>query len=376
MAVGISSLEGLAAQFIWPDSPRLTNLALPVGMAMSGLLAAQFVRAFLNTKRNRPRTDRVLKLFIAWYAVAILLNLVSYQWAEMMTSLAAMCFSATTLIVGIVSYRRGYPGARYFLLAWSCLLAGSIMLAVRNFGWMPTNFITRYGFQIGSGLEMLLLSYALADRITTLRRDKEIADAKLLQMQEENVAALQQSERELEQRVAERTRELAAANAQLEVLSRHDALTGLGNRNELEQAWNRMESYASRSGRGVAVLLMDLNRFKPINDAHGHHVGDQVLREVAARLNENTRVTDTVVRLGGDEFVMLIGDIDTEAQIEPIRSKIDEVIGDPIPVHGCTLEVGCSIGVAFYPTDGKTLADLLEKADSAMYRSKRLESCR
>ncbi|HXE40309.1 MAG TPA: 7TM diverse intracellular signaling domain-containing protein, partial [Azonexus sp.] len=119
MAVGIASMDGLAGQFIWPTWPRWTHLALPVGMAMSGLLAACFVRSFLDTGRNAPRMDRIFKFFIAWFGGAILLNVVSYQWAEMATSLGAMGFSTTALVIGVISYRRDYPGARYFLLAWS-----------------------------------------------------------------------------------------------------------------------------------------------------------------------------------------------------------------------------------------------------------------
>jgi len=376
MAVGIASLEGLAGQFIWPDWPLWTHFALPVGMAMSGLLAACFVRSFLNTRHDHPRTDRLLRLFIAWYVLALLLNLVSYQWAEVMTSLASICFSTTTLAVGITSYRRGTPGARYFLLAWACLLAGSIMLAARNFGWLPTTFLTRHGFQIGSALEMLLLSYALADRITTVRRDKELADIRLLRLREETVAALQRSELALEQRVAERTRELAEASAKLEALSRHDTLTGLGNRNELEEAWSRMEGSARRANRSIAILLMDLDSFKPINDTHGHHVGDLVLKEVAARLRASLRVSDTVVRLGGDEFVMLVGDIASREEIAPIQNKIDQLIGEPIHVNGSALTLGCSIGLALYPGEGTTLPDLLQKADSAMYRNKRQHAAR
>lgn len=371
MAVGNASLEGLAGQFVWPDWPRWNNLALPLGMAMSGLLAANFVRSFLHTADSHPRTDAVLRGFMAWYVVAILLNLVSYRWAEMMTSLASVFFSTTTLAIGIASYRRGHPGARYFVLAWSFLLAGSVMLSLRNFGWIPTNFITRYGFQIGSALEMLLLSYALADRITALRRAKELADASLLQLQQENVAALKRSEQELERRVAERTRQLVAANAQLEVLSHHDALTGLGNRNELEQAWNRLEAFARRSQHGIAVLLMDLDNFKPINDSHGHHVGDHVLKEVASRLRHHTRVTDTVIRLGGDEFVVLASGVTATEELDHLRIKIGAVVAEPIDVDGKLLTVGCSIGIACYPSDATSLSDLLALADSAMYRSKR-----
>lgn len=371
MAVGNASMDGLAGQFIWPGWATWAHHALPIGMAASGLLAACFVRSFLNTRHNRPRIDRALQFFIAWFAGSILLNLVSYQWAEMMTSLGGMAFSFTTLLFGVISYRQKYPGARYFLLAWISLLTGSIMLAMRNFGWLPTNFATTHGFQVGSAIEMLLLSFALADRIHTLRKEKEFADAKLLQMQEENLTVLRQSEQALERRVAERTQELTEANARLESLSRQDPLTGLGNRHELEDAWNKMASHAKRSSRSIATLLMDLNNFKPINDTHGHNVGDHVLREVATRLRKVVRASDTVVRLGGDEFVMLVDGITVTDEVEPIKKKIEEVIGESIQVNGLAVIVGVSIGFGIYPADGTTLPELLQRADVTMYRNKR-----
>jgi diguanylate cyclase (GGDEF)-like protein len=370
MAVGISSLDGLAAQFLWPLSPLLTHFALSVGMAMSGLLAGCFVRAFLDTGRRARGLDLIFRLFIGWFMVAILLNLVSYRWAEMMTSLAAMSFSVTVLVVAIVSYRRGYPGVRYFLLAWTSVLIGSIMLAARNFDWLPSNAVTIHGFQVGSALEMLLLSYALADRINTLRREKELADARLLSMREEHLAALQRSEQTLERRVAERSQELAEANARLERMSRHDLLTGLGNRYALEAAWAQAEAGASRTGQCFALLLLDLDKFKPINDTHGHQAGDRVLVEVASCLRLAVRATDTIVRLGGDEFVVLLSDV-TDADIGAVQHKIIEIVGAPMAVNGMQLKVEVSVGAAVFPADGRSLSELLVHADAAMYRNKR-----
>ncbi|HXE37537.1 MAG TPA: 7TM diverse intracellular signaling domain-containing protein [Azonexus sp.] len=370
MAVGIATMDGLAGQFIWPTWPRWTHLALPVGMAMSGLLAACFVRSFLDTGHNAPRMDRIFKFFIAWFGGAILLNALSYQWAEMATSLGAMGFSTTALVIGVISYRRDYPGARYFLLAWTSILIGSIMLGARNFDWLPSNAFTTHGFQVGSGLEMLLLSYALADRISTLQRAKELADARLLKLQEEHVATLRRSEQVLERRVAQRTQALAEANARLEGMSRRDLLTGLGNRYELEEAWTRLEAQARRAGHSVALLLMDLDGFKPINDCYGHQAGDLVLIEVAARLRGILRATDTVIRLGGDEFVLLVSDLTADG-IGQITKKIVETINAPMAIDGRMLAVGISVGAAVFPADGSTLCELLKQADVAMYREKR-----
>lgn len=180
--------------------------------------------------------------------------------------------------------------------------------------------------------------------------------------------------------IAERKRiELALldANARLESMSRHDPLTGLGNRNELEDAWRKVVSRSERSSKGIALLLMDLDNFKPINDHHGHNVGDQVLQEVAARLRKVVRASDTVVRLGGDEFVVLVDEIAANGEIEPLKTKIADAITAPIEIDGNTLVVGASIGSAIHPDDASTLSDLLHQADIVMYRNKgRQSDCR
>jgi diguanylate cyclase (GGDEF)-like protein/PAS domain S-box-containing protein len=170
---------------------------------------------------------------------------------------------------------------------------------------------------------------------------------------------------------------LRDANARLEALSRHDPLTGLGNRNELEDAWRKVANRSERSNKRVALLLLDLNNFKPINDKHGHIVGDLVLQEVAARLLKVMRASDTVVRLGGDEFVVLVDEITGHGEIEPLKMKIADAITEPIEINGNTLVVGVSIGSAIHPTDAATLSDLLHQADVGMYRHKTLQSgCR
>ncbi len=370
MALGIGTLNGFTGQFVWPSAPAWANAALPAGMALSGLLAARFVRAFLATREIAPLLDAGLRFFIAWFAGAIALTAVSYQLAEKATSLGSIFFCILAWAGGWHCLRRGYAGARYFLLAWTALLAGSLMLAARNFDWVPTNAVTSNGFQIGSALEMLLLSFALADRITVLRRANERAAQQLLAAQEETVEALRRSETVLEARVAERTAALNEANRRLEVLTRRDPLTGLGNRNELERAWEVMLSRTAAHDPGIVLLLLDLDGFKPINDRHGHETGDRILKEVAKRLQDNIRETDAVVRLGGDEFVVLVDDMARDDELAIVVSKIRAAIARPFAVGSLDLSVGVSIGAAHYPGDGMTLKELLHRADIAMYGDK------
>lgn len=156
----------------------------------------------------------------------------------------------------------------------------------------------------------------------------------------------------------------------LEYLAHHDAVTGLPNRvllaDRVEQALIR----ARREGKGVAVLFLDLDGFKAINDTVGHHVGDRFLSEVAARLQASVRERDTVARLGGDEFAVVLEGLHAMSAVSKIARKILRDLADPFQVDGKDLYVTGSIGIARYPSDGEDVATLLRKADSAMYRAK------
>jgi PAS domain S-box-containing protein len=150
-------------------------------------------------------------LAVAFAVCAVAGALAPYRLAAILISLFGLSFSVVATASGVYALVSRQPGARYFLLSWTVLLVGVAALALRNFGWLPTNWLTTYAMQTGSALEMLLLSFALADRIHAMRRDKESAQAALLRAGQETVATLTRSEQELERRIDERTRELSAA---------------------------------------------------------------------------------------------------------------------------------------------------------------------
>lgn len=169
-------------------------------------------------------------------------------------------------------------------------------------------------------------------------------------------------------------------NAQLQKLrsqARHDLLTGLGNRLKLEEDLARAIRRAERTGARAHVLLLDLDKFKTINDAYGHAAGDEVLRTVAQRLLACVRDTDTVVRLGGDEFVIVTADIAKDSDTDDIialTKRITQTLAQPIPWHDTLLDIGVSVGVARFGRHGNTTAALLEQADANMYQQKTQES--
>ena len=150
----------------------------------------------------------------------------------------------------------------------------------------------------------------------------------------------------------------------------HDALTGLPNRALLEERLAHATERARREGRMMALLFVDLDRFKNINDSLGHHVGDQVLCEVAHRLRGAVRHSDIVARMGGDEFVVLLPDIGSQADCEAVARKMLDALTPPMVAAGHELRVTASIGVAAYPDAGHDPTHLMRHADRAMYLAK------
>ncbi|WP_158240474.1 sensor domain-containing diguanylate cyclase [Telmatospirillum siberiense] len=165
---------------------------------------------------------------------------------------------------------------------------------------------------------------------------------------------------------------LLASRADLDYLAHHDDLTGVANRKQFNDSLDGYLARARRQGKGLALLYLDLDGFKPINDSFGHEAGDEVLRHVARRLAKVTRKGDLLARFGGDEFVLLISDLhDIAAEAALVARKCETALVSPISYKGHNLHVGLSIGIARFPIDGQTAEELLARADHAMYRAKR-----
>ncbi|MEJ2693634.1 MAG: EAL domain-containing protein [Candidatus Thiodiazotropha sp.] len=160
------------------------------------------------------------------------------------------------------------------------------------------------------------------------------------------------------------------SQSQLEHLAHHDSLTNLPNRLLFEDRLQHAISQSKRHERQLAVLFLDLDRFKNINDTLGHAMGDELLKEVAKRLQGMLRDGDTAARLGGDEFTVLVENLEDPSQAAVVASKIQESFKTPYDIGGRELHVTTSIGISIYPEDGLTVADLTKNADAAMYQAK------
>lgn len=235
-------------------------------------------------------------------------------------------------------------------------------------------------FATGTLNESLLLvqSFVGTVAVTVLALSAALTERRQLN------AALRKANESLEQRVNERTLELSETNERLSRqmvhrermeremrrMAQHDSLTGLANRRLLEELFDTVEALARRHDAEMALLFIDLDDFKPINDTLGHRAGDEVLMTVASRLEASVRESDLVARFGGDEFVVVLPELSKPQDVMGVAEKLLGVLTQPIRIEDESRELGVSIGIARYPQDGRDLQGLLRCADHAMYSVK------
>jgi len=361
------SLNGLAFQYLWPHSPVLANQALPCLMALGLVAMLQFARHFLELERLVPLGNRLaIALMFAMSLLAMATPVLDYRFAVLTATASVFPAVMVVLASALTAARRGYRPARWFLLAWSALLLGTLVYAMVSFGLMPKNFVTEYGIQIGSALEMVLLSFALAYRYAALRNDNE--------------RIVREAKEQLESRVEARTLELSTAlsqlseaNGRLREFNRRDGLTGVFNRRHFEEELLRMAGEARLHARPMSLIMADIDHFKSINDTHGHLAGDDCLRGVAKRIEECVKSSGGLVaRYGGEEFAVLLPDRGIQEALElaeRIRARIE---GDPVLCDTGILAVTISLGVTeFRPAESNIdPAAALRRADRALYSAK------
>ncbi|WP_189433280.1 diguanylate cyclase domain-containing protein [Alishewanella longhuensis] len=368
--IGALSLNGLGAVFIWSEILSFGNRMLPLGFTAASLAAILFTRDFLHTRQFLPSWDPWLRRLIVLKAFALIsVFFIPVQVALIVMSLIGIMTVFTLTICAIKGMLQHAPGARLFALAWSMLWLGTVVMSLRNFGVLPSNTFTVNAMQLGSAIEMILISLGLAQRFNRLKQQHSVIQQQMLQTEQRRVAELQQHETELEFKVQQRTAELERLNQRLQVLASTDTLTNLANRSAIYQQLQQARARSLRYQRKMALFFIDLDGFKQVNDEFGHQAGDWVLKEVSKRLLLCCRQSDLAGRLGGDEFLVICEDISLPQQLTELHQRLQDSLNQPYHYGEQILSVTASIGVLY--TDAKLTADtMLEYADKAMYAEK------
>lgn len=360
------TLNGLGFEYLWPDSPWLADHSVPLSICLAQVGMQQFARTFLGLQQRWRLGDRVGLGMIAFFVgLGLIATQAPYRIVTPIASAAVFVSIAWIAVATVVVMRRGYKPARLFLLAWSAFLLGTGMFAAIAFDLLPKVFITEYGVQIGSALEMLLLSVALGYRYASLRN--------------ENERIVREAKEQLEHKVEQRTGELRAALAQLEKAhdrlretAQRDGLTGLHNRSHFREAFESLLHRARRQRRPLALMMIDLDHFKQINDHHGHLVGDECLRWAAGLIAQTLAPHHALLaRFGGEEFVAVLPDHDLEAGSRVAEALRLRLRAQPCPSRSHDIPVTASIGVhEIAPDSDLGVEAALQFADQALYLAK------
>ena len=329
-----ASFNGHAARYLFPDWPAAIGHSYLLAPSLWLLCGVLFGRNFLELRGRSLTLERIAWVLAGCSLFALAMGLVSQiSLAQRVNEAVSAAGVAFFIVASTIIGARGYRPAWWYLGGQVTLFFSVLIIVMGNWGLFASPFIAANGLQMGVLVEMIVFSVALSSRI------------RLIQAQKLDL-----------QRKAGRFQHAAQT----------DPLTGLANRAGLEERAGQL--FAGPGPHGL--MMLDLDQFKPVNDAFGHQVGDQVLVVVARRLLAAVRDQDTVARVGGDEFVVLVDGVSDRALLLAQANRIQAVIREPVsfPQGAARLEV--SLGVAIYPQDGDTLQALVARADQAMYQSK------
>ncbi len=327
------TLNGHTARYLLADAREWVPNAMVAMPPLWIAFATLFGLSFLELSRYTPRLARCLLTTVPVCAVALCLALVGeVLWSLALTQAMALVVPVLMFTGAVLALRSGFQPAAWYMVGLSMLFAAYICTTLNNFGVLSLPFHYE-ALQVGIVVEITVFVVALGSRI---------------------------------RRMCELNGELGQRTQQLTRAAQTDALTGLFNR----AGWLHYAPLVLAQGGQAALLLIDLDRFKPVNDAYGHAAGDKVLVTVARRLLADARAQGIVARLGGDEFVVLLSDVPSTEALATHAQRLVRLVSQPVIFNGIGLKVGASIGIACYPVDGEDLGGLMHAADLAMYGAK------
>jgi diguanylate cyclase (GGDEF)-like protein len=325
----------------------------------------------------------ILLWFIAILAAALLVTLYSNHLVQIkLTSenrsrLLGRRIALGTLVIllsGISGFLLPPTTPLYIYTFLFMILSGVVTVAALAFSMMPSYYLAMSATAMVPLTLLFLWHYLLRDEsllllLVALVITWQVAVMKKALLVSRSVIHGITLNEQLQQEIAKHE----AARESIRHMALHDTLTELGNRRHFDATLYRTLQSAQRSQRKFALLVIDLDDFKPVNDQYGHPAGDLLLQTVANRLRQQIRSADFVARTGGDEFAIILDNVHHTADLETVLSKLRVAITTPIPFHDHLLKVGASIGTAIYPDDATDVEALLLCADSRMYANKRLK---
>jgi diguanylate cyclase (GGDEF)-like protein len=312
---------GLAFQYLWPDSPRWANTSLIALLNVSLIAALQFSLTILRAQDYTPRLAKIARALQGLGILGLVLSPV-LAYASLVRPVTFLILFAVIFMIalGIVALLAGSRPARFYVIAWGAFLVGSVVFVLKNFGLLPHTFLTQHSWQVGSLLEMILLSMTLSSRMNELKHQ-----------------------------------------------SRTDALTLLGNRRLFDDRLPTEFATARESRAPLSLVVLDIDNFKAFNDRHGHARGDEAVRQVGAALRRHARKPVIACRFGGDEFCVILPGVDAAAAAliaERLRITVQSARSDEFAIT-------ISLGHATFTGDEFSGPDkLFEAADAALYTAK------
>jgi len=333
-----AGVDRLTFEFLlawWPTDVLRINLTT---LSASLIFLLWFARTFMQTWERAPQMDRLIKgLLFGLLGMLLLVPWARISFLNQCYVLLGILTPFVLVATALLCWRRGYRPARFLVLSWTLYGFCGLVYALTFLGWLPFNYVSFHSFQIGSALEAILLSFALADRINLLRQERE---------------QLSHSER--------RHKELAVT----------DSLTGLYNRRYFDAQIDLNIESADRLRQNLTLMMLDVDNFKAFNDRYGHQEGDRALAILGKSISSCVRGKDVPCRYGGEEFTIILPGGQNSTAVE-----IYERINKELLTHsfGCgggdSTYVTMSIGVAEH-LPGEPADSLVRRADQALYEAK------
>jgi len=298
-------------------------------------------------------------LALKWVKLGVVIAItLSLLWMSQRQPAIARHRGWTMIIIGLVIVGFGDALNIYTTTPEGQALASAYVLdLVRYSSWTLGNVLLAVGFW-----HWLPLVVAIKEAKEELKQANELLESQVVQRTAELKSANDKLHHDLEER--------KRVEQSIRHMAHHDALTGLPNRALFRDRLTHAMAQADRYHQKLAVMFLDLDRFKAINDTLGHNVGDQLLKIAAERLRSCVRDCDTVARLGGDEFTVVVEDIIEDHDAAAVAQKILDTLSQPFNLYGHEVFISVSVGVTLYPSDDENADNLLRNADSAMYRAK------